>query len=251
MIISKSTGLFGDIWLLDDSGKRMLSIGHQVQGSCYHQPAGPEGIVPGPVAASTYMLGWLLAGASNPNSSGLMIGLGSGCGAVALLNSCPGVDLTVVEIDPAIVEMAHQGFPLLDYYQDQGRLQIVTDDATAYLAQADQRDTWDLCLADAYCGSNDAHLPEELLYHLCQRCTHLWLNCIDAPGGRKIAAAQHYLALAGKPVVWTKPLGTGTAQQNIILSTQVPEVAGFVAYPDCEGATVEAARAAVAHLAQG
>ena len=255
MIIAKAQGLFGPIWVLDHLGTRMLTIGHQVQGAAYLSPAGPDGMTPGPVASSLYMTGWLLAGAMNPNGSGLMLGLGSGCGAVALLNSCPGVDLTVVEIDPAIVEAAHQGFPLLDYYQDQGRLHIVTSDATAYAHEALERhDHFDFACLDAYQGTNALQAPEELLYAMSQCCSNLWLNCIDMPHGPKIQAIVDCLEACGKPVVAIKPIHGGESQQNVILSTQDIDpglVAAFTPYPDLDASdtNVKAARLAVTHLA--
>jgi hypothetical protein len=254
MIISKSTGMFGPLWVLDYDGTRLLTIKNQVQGSCYLAPAGPEGLVPGPVAASPYMTGWLLAGAQNPHGSGLMIGLGSGCGAVAMLNSCPGLDLTVVEIDPAIIAAALTGFPLLDYYQNQGRLHIVTSDATAYAQEAIARgDQYDLALLDAYQGSNDLHVPDELLYAVSQCCTHLWLNSIDVPGGAKVTAVASCLELLGKPIVGIYPITGGAGVQNIILTTQPIDPglsASFVAYPDCPADHhITAARAAVQALA--
>ena len=195
-------GAFGPVELRDSCGHRELLINGQVQGGAYFDP-GAEVIwpdlpdtAPGPISTAAYANGWLLAGLDHPVSSGLMIGLGSGCGAVQLLANFPGVDLTIVEIDPVIVQTALEGFPLLGYYMDRGMLDIRVADASDFLAEG--HDHWDFGLADAYTG--EAELVADHLPDLIRRTDDLYLNVIDRFDGPSMRAIGECLQAADKPV---------------------------------------------------
>jgi SAM-dependent methyltransferase len=170
--------MFGPITVLKNAYVQMLMVGDNNQGACYLDDAGQ----PGPIPQSTYMAGWLIAGAQHPTGDVLMIGLGSGTGAVALLDQFPSINVTVVEIDPAVVATASEHFPLLNKYQDEGRLHIVTSDASEHLVEAMQRgDHWDFACLDAYESNYELHMPDDLLGLLSLCCDALYLNviCLD------------------------------------------------------------------------
>ena len=194
-------GAFGPVELRDSLCSRELLINGQVQGGAYLDPAAdsiwPElsDAAPGPISTAAYANGWLLAGLDHPVSSGLMIGLGSGCGAIQLLANFPGVDLTIVEIDPVVVQTALEGFPLLGYYMDRGMLDIRIADASDFLAEG--HDRWDFGLADAYTG--EAELVADHLPDLIRRASDLYLNVIDRFDGPSMRAIGKCLQAAGKP----------------------------------------------------
>lgn len=196
------TGMFGPIQIRDTPVSRQLLLNGQVQGASYLDPSAAavdndlSQLDPGPVSESSYALGWLIAGAMNPTGTGLMIGLGSGAGAVQLLYNFPALDLTVVEIDPVMVQVALEAFPLLDWYLDRGQLNIVIEDAGDYLR--DKHDVWDFMCLDAYTGSQELHCP--YLDLAVKRADHLYLNVIDRDQGPVMLDIVNKLWKADKPV---------------------------------------------------
>ncbi len=247
MILEQRKGMFGELTVADYDGKRMLYIGHQVQGACYLLPAGEGNIRPGPVASSNYMSGFLVAGQASPNASALMIGLGSGCGIIALLANFPGMDITVIEIDPEVVELATKYFPLLDHYQDSGRLQIVTGDAVECMQEMHTRgDHFELGFSDAYSGANEPVMQPDMFMGLALLCTDLCFNVIDKPLGDKVSGIVFDLARAGKPVWYAFGTIGGETLQNIVLLTQdidIETAMSFKVYPSLpESLSVNAAR---------
>lgn len=173
-------GKFGDILVTDGNRSRRLYINRELQGGALFTPGAetvdPSLSGPGPVSEAKYALGWLLAGHLNPQASVLMVGLGSGAGVVQLLANFPDVDVTVVEIDPAIKQVATECFPLLEYYSDQGRLNIVIADATDFLAD---KGVWDVGMADAYTGQS-YDLEKGYFPTFCQHCASVYVNSIGS-----------------------------------------------------------------------
>jgi len=218
-------GMFGPIRVFDTPDRRALSCRGEVQGAAFLEPsaqfvsADHEG--PGPVSACAYALGWLLAGLCKPEGSGLMIGLGSGAGVVQLLDNFPGIDLTVIEIDPIMVEAAVTGFPLLDYFANQGRLRVVIQDAAEFTCRT--TDHWDFGFADAYTGENN--LVDTYLYHLSMLCDRTFLNVIDVLDGPSMQNAQLVMDNPPTIAIHATPRATPTAGQtaNWILATEFPE----------------------------
>jgi len=193
-------GLFGKIEIVDSHEARYLLLNDQIQGGGYLNPAATEFFPgmhgPGCVAASSYMMGWVVAGVQNANASGVMIGLGSGCGVTQMLYLCPKIDLTVVEIDPAMVDVATKAFPLLQRYILEGRLNIVTADASDYLKTSD---VFDIGLADAYDGMS-YNLKSSYMAQLFDKSGAVYANCIDKVDGK---ATRNLIQLAkskGKPI---------------------------------------------------
>lgn len=213
-------GLFGPIEVRDQQGMRSLLLNGQIQGSAYLDPGadilipGVDG--PGPVCASRYMLAWLMAACDYPDGSGVMVGLGSGAGPISLLYN-GNADLTVVEIDPEMVEAAEKAFPLLEFYQNQGRLRIVVADAGDYLSNCVHQ--FDFGCADGYTGDNqivDHYMPD-----LIDRSNTLYINCIDYMGGPSLEQQMNLLHQLGKPATEVVALGNSPNDpQNIVVTTQ-------------------------------
>jgi len=224
--------MFGPIEVHDAQGERRLLLNGQQQGAALLDP--PASVVdrelpddaPGPLSSSAYANGWLLAGGMNPHGTGLMIGLGSGAGAVQLLFCCPDVELCIVEIDPILTQMALSNYPLLDYYQNIGRLNIIVEDANDYLVA--NRDDWDFGLADAYDGGQaviDSYMPA-----LCGRCKNIYVNVIDTLAGKSMLGVAQMMDQAGKPVaevIKAVPFHIVTSfegRSNWILTSQEPDL---------------------------
>ncbi len=237
-VIESCQGMFGPVWVADRDDQRQLLIGPQVQGGAKLDKDGE----PGPIAVSAYLSGWLLAGSQNPDSSGLMIGLGSGAGVVALLHNFPDMDITCVEIDPVVIRLAVKHFPLVSKYQDEGRLRLVEEDASKYLATAlENDDEWDVGYADAYQGENSVHLPEPMVLGLAGTCNHLWINMIDKPDGESVKKLNKLLTEAGCPLTTWYDANNGydaNKTRNLILTTQSLDAQAadaFDPYEDLEG----------------
>jgi len=77
----------------------------------------------------------------------LFIGLGGGSGPKRFLYDYPEVQVDVVEIDPAVVEVAQEYF----YVKDDPRLKIHVEDGRVFLSRS--KDRYDLIVVDAYLSS--------------------------------------------------------------------------------------------------
>jgi spermidine synthase len=96
----------------------------------------------------------------------LLIGLGGGQQAKFLYRYFPALNLTAVEIDPTVVELARTHFRLPE---DDERLQVVVRDAVDYMH--DNNKLYDLIVSDAYGDGNlmvDA-LHTASFYQACHR----------------------------------------------------------------------------------
>lgn len=193
--------MFGPLQVVKRDDVQALLLNGQVQGSAFLEPSAK--VVdqslsgPGPVASSPYTYGWLLAGVHQPYGSVLMIGLGSGIGAVQLLYNFPQLDVTVVEIDPVMAEVALRNFPLLDYYLDQGRLNIVLADANEYLKTSDH---FQVGMADGYDGGPSFKLIDSYMPKLCQHCDDVIINAIDSPVAQHLSSLVGMCKTAGRPL---------------------------------------------------
>lgn len=242
-------GKFGPITVVDDAGQRSLNINGERQGALLLSPSAneysedlPED-APGPVSSSLYTDGWYLPGIADPYGSGVMVGLGSGAGAMSLLANFPEVDLTVIEIDPAIVDVANEYFPMLEYYQDRGRLEIIEADACEYLKTTP--DTWGFGCGDAYTGTN--RLVHDYIELLCQRCNRVYLNVIDRFNGPGFAQMLALMQRNGKyPQELFKVIPPAvqlpyTCRSNWIFASHVPDIQDlqdFTPFPYLEGPDV-------------
>lgn len=251
-ILAQLPGMFGTLSVVQTDWARRIAIEQQNQGGSFLEPAlvterGP--VSPGPVFEASYMTGWLLAGTQNQTGRGLMIGLGSGAGAIGLLHCFPGIDLTVVEIDPQMVALATQHFPLIDHFQDLGRLQIVRADANQFLQDAAGRgESWDFLVGDAFTGTNHHHCPDDLL-HLMTICSQsLWFNVIDNIGGRDLDGLVAKLQRLDRPcqAFDFRPETPPNVARNLLVTTQPidPQVADeFEPFQDLDHPNVDQVRA--------
>lgn len=227
-MIEERQGMFGPVAVQDFGLVRELRINDQVQGGCYHVPAakafGARNAGPGCVPTSRYMAGWMLAGVDNQQGSGVMVGLGSGVGPCAIIANFPEVDLTVVEIDPAVIELAEKYFPLLTHYQDLGRLRIVQADALEWLARTE--DTFDFACADGYTGQNE--IVSSYMPRLLELADRTYVNCIDKVGGESYQNLLGLMADFGKPATELMCCGgySPMMPQNIIVTNVTNGQAG-------------------------
>ena len=76
----------------------------------------------------------------------LEIGFGGGRTAWYLHKHMPRLDITCVELDPAVVELAQKHFGV----KPEDRFKIVTADGRSYLTKS--RDSWNVIMIDAYRG---------------------------------------------------------------------------------------------------
>ncbi|MBU1213946.1 MAG: fused MFS/spermidine synthase [Gammaproteobacteria bacterium] len=94
----------------------------------------------------------------------LLIGLGAGSQAKFLYKHRPSAHMTVVEIEPRVVEVAKESFCLPD---DPARLEVVIGDGVEFVYQTDKR--YDLIMVD---GFNDHSHPGDLntlpFYRACR-----------------------------------------------------------------------------------
>ena len=181
MTLARAQAKFGPLVIHEHSGVRQLLLNGQVQGGAFLEPSAAvvrEGLRgPGPVSCCAYSVAWLAAGAANPTASVLMIGLGSGAGAVAMLYHFPEISIDVVEVDPVMVEHALEWFPLVAHYVAEGRLRIHVADATDFVSKAETK--WDLLLSDGYTGGNRLAVGGSSFYEQARKCCgEVWLNWI-------------------------------------------------------------------------
>jgi spermidine synthase len=102
----------------------------------------------------------LFRDASWPRSV-LQVGLGAGSITKFLHRNRPEAKLTVVEIDPGVVNIARQQFRLPD---EGPNLRIVIDDAAHYVANKDRK--WDLIVLDGYDAQGRAGMLDSEPFYL-------------------------------------------------------------------------------------
>jgi len=148
-----------------------------------------------------------------------MLGLGSGSGAVALLNQFPSLNIIVVDVDVAVIQAARTGFPLVHHYEKEGRLTLVESCAWKYVAES--VDSYDSILIDIYRGSNMGLHDQELLVNCAKLTDRIWVNHIG--NAESTGPIIDCLEAVGQPV---KYLFSGVlcqdwpeVDQNIILTT--------------------------------
>lgn len=122
-------------------GVRTLHLGSDTIQSAM-QVADPDALE---LAYTRAMMAFLLFVA--PPARALMIGLGGGSLAKFMYRRLPQTRLCVVEVDPAVVEVARRYFALP---ADDDRLAVVVDEGTRYVERATE--PVDVLLIDAYDG---------------------------------------------------------------------------------------------------
>ena len=144
-------GVFGRVGVVDTADARRFTIGGVLQGASLLRPSAMSvdsslAPGPGPVIETRYQLAWLLPGQRHPTGRGLMLGFGGGCGSAGLLHEFPGLSIDAVDADPAMVRMAREFHPLVEYYERLGRLRLHVADAEDFIAQAGC--VYDFAIAD-------------------------------------------------------------------------------------------------------
>lgn len=170
----------------DGRAVRLLRVGRSVQSAtyvdedCYTEPV------------FDYYLAFDLMFEANPGIADvLMVGGGGYAYPKHLIATKPQARIDVVEIDPAITQIAREHFFLDklvgDYRLGQsGRLGLICDDGARYLAQCDKR--YDAIAFDSFAGKRPV---ASLAAPECIQAAHACLN----PGG--VLVANVVSALAG------------------------------------------------------
>jgi spermidine synthase len=153
-LLHEERSLYRQVLVYQDEGNRCLcftrqcAIGRQ---SCMNLAA-PDHLV---FNYGKMMLGSLLMGREPRHV--LVIGLGGGTLPRALVKLVPGVDIDVVEIDPAVVRVAGQYFD----FHESAQLHVIVEDGRTYVKRAGREGRhYDLVMLDAY---DHQYIPEHML----------------------------------------------------------------------------------------
>lgn len=167
-------GLFGPISVGRDLSANTcwMRIQNEIEGQVFLNDEGQ----PSAIAASPYFYGFVIPAWHFSTSHGLMLGLGAGIGATLLLTLFPALSLTVVEIDPQVIDLSRRYFPLVSFYENQGRLRIIQQDAREYLSRENQ--AFSFALLDIFCGNEDDCLNLALLPQVLRVTPHVMANMI-------------------------------------------------------------------------
>ncbi len=162
--LEEREGLFGPVRVFTDTTHTWMLIGNQVQGGRGH-----DGSNYCPHVSSLVQL-------CGNTTSILMIGLGFGEAVCAILEANPSANVTCVEIDPVIFELAMRYNPSLSVHVHSGRCCVVIGDALNWVKYT--QDRYDVGVADAYQGNNEVFLPWSLILGLNACCDYVVLNTL-------------------------------------------------------------------------
>ncbi len=134
----------------------------------------------------------------------LLIGLGAGSLAKFLYHYCPCTHLTVVEIEPRVVEVARESFHLP---VDEERLEIVIGDGSDYVCSTDQ--TFDLIMVDGFNEHGHAGELNKLPFYKACRARMsgqglLVANLVGVSDGRKGGFAHIEAAFGDRAVMFPR-----------------------------------------------
>ena len=90
----------------------------------------------------------------------LVVGLGSGVGIAQILHHFPQATVEVVDIDPAVIRMVRDHYPLMAWFESQGRVRFVARDARAHI-RAQAGHGYHLVILDAYTAGST--IPPHLM----------------------------------------------------------------------------------------
>jgi hypothetical protein len=116
-----------------------------------------------------------------------------------MLHCFPELTVTIVEIDPVVVDLATEHFPLVAHYRREGRLRVLVDDATHALAEGTAH--YDAAFVDLY-GDTTAPLMRGIrLYELLRaRADTVWVNVVDTQDPPMIGALIEEMRTASLPI---------------------------------------------------
>jgi spermidine synthase len=143
-----------DIVVTDDGQVRHLKFGDSLQSGMYvEDPAKSDFRY-----TEYFHLAWIF---KRDIRTVLFLGLGGGSTPKKFHADYPMVDVDIVEIDPAVVDVAEQYF----HFRTGPRLNVIVSDARAYLTASDKR--YDLIVHDAYFSEAvPFHLMTREFFHL-------------------------------------------------------------------------------------
>jgi spermidine synthase len=133
------------------------------------KPAIPPALAPGQADPGTlnnsayismFAAGLLLNSTVPVKPQVLVVGLGSGVGIAQILHHFPAATVEVVDIDPAVITMVRDHFPLMAWFESQGRVRFVARDARAYV-RAQAGHGYNLVILDAYTAGST--IPPHLM----------------------------------------------------------------------------------------
>ncbi len=249
-------GLFDTIHVVDSFPNRKVFACGRLQGSMLHEPPAdeiypgcPKG--PGPIVGTAYQLGWLMAGVGHPEGRGIMIGFGAGTGATALLHHFPRLTLDAVEIDPAMIRVAREFFPLVAHFESEGRLSIINTDVLEILAQSP---VYDFALIDISVDGDNVQqtlLSRSFSESVQRIADELWINALTSRESRFMnRLLSRYDGMTNlfspEPLTAWLPL-----QRNWIITNATPDIerlTAFQPYPNLSSISAERARRLFADL---
>lgn len=237
-ILAREQGMFGPIEIGQTANLRYLNINDEREGDFWLDSHNEPSHVP----SVEYISGWLpaadMSGADHKSVSGLMLGLGAGSGVIALLENFSCLRLTVVEIDPVLIKLACDYFPLLQHYVSQDRLHIVSADALEYIkteAEA-SKPRFDFVLVDLYQGElavSERFLTLSFVSQLKKVSSLVGINLLaDAD----VSQVRQVFSSAGLPLKTCFCTGTNNLTDNFILfSKTLSGESTFVPYSGEKG----------------
>lgn len=205
--------------VIEDQMARLLRFNNQIQGGVFRDKHGALT----PLPASLFLVSMLLAGAPYPNGKGLILGLGSGMGAVALLHAFPQLQLDVIDNQSAVIEAARNWFPVQPF-EAEGRLRIIHDDAYTWVRRNQQ--PYDFAIIDIYTG--DPEMPSEAIHPDFIRTLggftkQLWANLIAKEGQGYLERVIEAFALAERPLSFISAGASKRARLELSLNWIVGE----------------------------
>ena len=176
-----------------------------------------------------------------------IIGLGSGIGMANLAHHFPQASMTVIDIDPVVIEMVRDHYPLLRWLEGQQcsdgrqRLRMVHADARRFFQDPDLRDAepYDVIVLDAYTSGSTIppHLMTREFYREMMAAMDengiLMSNIIGSYRGRKhlvLGGAIRSMRAAGLTEIHNIPVAAfdqsgdkfDQPRNNILLASQQP-----------------------------
>lgn len=196
------------------------------------KPAAPPALAPGQVDPGTlnnsayismFAAGILLNRTLPAAPKVLVVGLGSGVGIAQIAHHFPRSHVEVVDIDPAVIEIVREHYPLMAWLEAQGRVAFVARDARAHV-RARAGHGFDLVILDAYTAGSTIppHLMTREFFAECAATLSdggtVFANVIgcygeqDAAGvwrgakRRVVGGALRTFRAAGLPGAWVFPV---------------------------------------------
>ncbi len=174
-----------------------------------------------------------LLGESHPPRSVLMLGLAGGTAFRTLRHLLPDCELTAVDIDPEIVQLARQHMRL-----DELGAEIIIDDAYAWLKSNRRR--FDVVIDDIYLAGHDDVFRPRLcdpamirdLQRAMSRNGVLAMNLVTGTGHRRMQSSARACLRQEFPMV--RSIGSPMAQNEVLVAgRQLAAGRRLMEYAEC------------------